>query len=95
MPQKLAEERRLEKDLPKDVLFSEIPKPEGEFLPTKVSINDEITLIDDKSKKVENTEETLKKVFEDAEFILDELFPDKEPDDFGQSQPIIKPSESL
>ena len=87
--QNLSNENPLEKEMPQDVLFAEIPKPEGDILPIEVK---EIEV------KEEVSQENLNEVFEDAEMILDELFPDQKPpetNDFEKSQPIIKPLEPL
>ncbi len=90
LPQNLAEECPLEKDLPKDFLFTEIPKPEGDISDAGKSINEAETLIN--KIRDENSPEHLKKIFEDAEFILDEILVEKKPDEFETSKPIIKPS---
>ena len=66
-------------------------KPRKSF--KKVFESEEIEITADEARN-----EDLSQVFEDAEFILDELFPDKKPKDtpdFENSQPIIKPSEPL
>lgn len=82
----------LENEKPQDFLSAPIPKPEDDSLAFEAKNNDS------KDLKEEVSKESLKEVFEDAEMILDELFPNQTNDNssnFDQSQPIIKPSEPL
>ncbi|HMS40235.1 MAG TPA: hypothetical protein PKE69_08420 [Pyrinomonadaceae bacterium] len=71
----------------------QIPKPEGDISDAEKSINDAETLVE--KIRDENSPEHLKKIFEDAEFILDEILIEKKPDEFETSRPIIKPSMPL
>lgn len=78
------------KPLPK---LPQIPKPEGDISDAGKVINETETLAD--KIRDENSPEHLKKIFEDAEFILDEILLEKKPEDFEKSNPIIKPSMPL
>jgi hypothetical protein len=90
-PQSLLEERQLERDLPDDVLFAQIPKPEGEISDAEMPVSEAETLVDE--RRDENSQEHLNLIFEDAEHILDEILVEQKTDEPDESQPIIKPSE--
>ncbi len=78
-----------------EILPAPIPRPEDNPLPPE--LKPEFIETEPMSEKIsENDEKTLNLVFEDAEFILDEILVEKKPDetpDFEKSQPILKPSE--
>ncbi|CAN5543116.1 hypothetical protein BH10ACI1_BH10ACI1_05990 [soil metagenome] len=86
-PAELPKEKSAEENLP-----AAIPKPVADVLPT------ETKKIDSKTAEIEESGKDLKDVFEDAEFILDEILADRNTDDLPDlplSQPINKPSEPL
>lgn len=83
-------------DTDKENLQAAIPKPEGEIAPFEEAENHSTDA--DLLEKEDDSKIELKEIFEDAEFILDEILPEKkdeEKDIFLNSQPIIKPSEPL
>lgn len=69
------------------IINAPIAKPEGEIFPSPE--------IASSAEVIESPEQILKKVFEDAEFILDEILIEKNLDESDLSRAIIKPSQPL
>lgn len=70
-----------------------IPKPEENLSDEEKSIHDQETIVEE--RRDGNSEEHLKAVFEDAEFILDEILIENKTNKADKSQPIDKPSDPL
>ena len=86
----IPQEKSPEKD---SVAEIPIPKPEENLSDEEKSIHEQETLVEE--KRDENSDEHLKAVFEDAEFILDEILIENKTNKADKSQPIDKPSDPL